>query len=68
MSNYIASIKKGSVQKYLFITFFPSVAIFGHLLRCKSLEVGFAEKVFNASATRRQSEVVYAYCALKPTN
>ena len=29
--------------------------------------LGFAEKVFSASATRRQSEAVYEYCELKPT-
>jgi len=29
--------------------------------------IGFAEKVFSASATRRQSEAVYEYCELKPT-
>jgi len=31
-------------------------------------ELGFAEKVFSTSATRRQSEAVYEYCELKPTN
>ena len=55
------------LQKYLFITFFPSAPIFGHLLLCENLKAGFAEKVFSTSATRRQSEAVYEYCALKPT-
>ena len=54
-------------KKFYFHIFFPSAPIFGHLLRCESLEAGFAEKVFSTSATRRQSEAVYEYCELKPT-
>ena len=33
----------------------------------KVFYLGFAEKVFSASATRRQSEAVYEYCELKLT-
>ena len=45
-------------QFFYFYPFFSRAPIFGHLLRCESLEVGFAEKVFSTLATRRQSEAV----------
>jgi len=31
-------------KKFYFHTFFPSAPIFGHLLRCESLEAGYARK------------------------
>jgi hypothetical protein len=32
------------LRDFYFYTFFPRAQIFGHLLRCESLEVRFAEK------------------------
>jgi hypothetical protein len=54
-------------QFFHFYPFFSRATNFGQLLRYESLEVGSAEKVFSASAKRRQSEAVYEYCELKPT-
>ncbi len=41
--------------------------VLGRCKASKANDLGFAEKVFSASATKRQSEAVYEYCELKPT-
>jgi predicted CDP-diglyceride synthetase/phosphatidate cytidylyltransferase len=43
------------------------IVVANKIARCTFIFVGFAEKVFSSSDTRRRSEGIYEYCELKPT-